>query len=97
MSSPLFIFAEIKPKTAHFIDAQQAITNILDQTRAERGCKSFNLFESPDHKTLYLFEEWEDQNALDQHHAKPYTVSVFKAYEDWLAETPRILPLHSVG
>ena len=97
MSSPLFIFAEIKPKAAHFSDAQQAIISILDQTRAECGCKSFNLFESPDHKTLYLFEEWENQNALDLHHAKPYTVAVFKAYEDWLAETLRILPLHSVG
>lgn len=96
MPSSLFVFAEIKPKPEYFKDAQQAIIDILDPTRAENGCRSFNLFEAPDQDTLYLFEEWEDQNALDQHHAKPYTSAVFKAYEEWLAEPPRILPLHGV-
>jgi quinol monooxygenase YgiN len=96
MPHSLFIFAEIKPKAEHFNDAQQAIIGILDQTRAEHGCRSFDLFESPDQTTLYLFEEWDDQNALDQHHTEPYTVAVFKAYQEWLAEPPRILPLNGV-
>ena len=97
MSNSLFIFAEINPKPEHFKDAQQAITGILDQTRAECGCRSFNLFEAPDHDRLYLFEEWKDQDALDQHHAQPYKSAVFKSYEGWLAETPRILPLHGLS
>lgn len=96
MPNSLFIFAEIKPKPEHFKDAQEAIVNILDHTRAEKGCRSFDLFEAPEQDTLYLFEEWEDQSALDQHHAKPYTSAVFKAYEGWLAEPPRILPLQGV-
>lgn len=96
MSDTLYIFAEIKPKPEHFSDAQQAILNILDKTRAEIGCLSFNLFEAPDQDALYLFEEWEDQSALDQHHAQPYTSAVFKAYEGWLAKPPRILPLNGV-
>jgi quinol monooxygenase YgiN len=96
MPNALFIFAEIKPKPEHFKDAQQAITGILDQTRAESGCRSFDLFEAPDQDTLYLFEEWQDQDALDQHHAQPYTSAVFKSYQGWLAEPPRILPLHSL-
>lgn len=96
MSNPLFIFAEIKPKPEYFANAQQAIIDILDQTRSESGCRSFNLFEAPDRETLYLFEEWDDQNALDLHHAQPYTAAVFKSYESWLAEPPRILPLLGV-
>jgi quinol monooxygenase YgiN len=97
MPNPLFIFAEITPKPEHFKDALRAITGILEQTRAESGCHSFDLFEAPDQKALYLFEEWLDQDALDQHHAQPYTAAVFKAYEGWLAEPPRILPLHSLN
>jgi quinol monooxygenase YgiN len=97
MPSSLFIFAEIKPKPVYFKAAQQAIIDILDQTRAEIGCLAFNLFEAPDQGALYLFEEWQDQDALDHHHAQPYTVSVFEDYKEWLAQPPRILPLHSVG
>ncbi|WP_299850912.1 putative quinol monooxygenase [uncultured Roseovarius sp.] len=96
MTNTLFVFAEIKPKPEHFNDAQQAIIGILDQTRAESGCRSFKLFEAPDQDRLYLFEEWQDQDALDQHHAQPYTAAVFKSYEEWLAEQPRILPLHGL-
>ena len=96
MSKSLFIFAEIKPKSEHFEKAKKAIRNVLTETRAEKGCRSFDLFNSPDQSTLYLFEEWDDQNALDEHYAKPYIIEVFKAYEDWLAEPPRILPLDSV-
>ncbi|WP_310620863.1 putative quinol monooxygenase [Flexibacterium corallicola] len=96
MSHPLFIFAEITPKPEHFKDAQQAIISILDETRAEAGCRSFDLFTSPAGDTLYLFEEWDNQSALDQHHDQPYTRAVFKSYEEWLAKPPRILPLHGV-
>ncbi|MBB3993294.1 quinol monooxygenase YgiN [Sulfitobacter undariae] len=96
MSNALIIFAEITPKPEHFKDAQQAIIGILAQTRAESGCYSFKLFEAPDQDKLYLFEEWQDQDALDQHLAQPYTVAVFKSYEGWLAEPPRILPLRGL-
>lgn len=95
MKKSLFIFAEIKPKAEHFEEAKTAIKDILSQTRSEQGCRSFNLFNSPDQSTLYLFEEWDDQNSLDEHYAQPYTTAVFKAYENWLAEPPRIIPLES--
>lgn len=94
MPTPLFIFAEITPKPEHFEDAKQAILGILPQTRSESGCRSFNLFDGPDQDTLYLFEEWRDQDALDRHHAQPYTAAVFKSYQDWLSHPPRILPMH---
>lgn len=96
MSESLFIFAEIKPKPEHFKDAQQAITDIFADTHAETGCLSLDLFEAPNQDTLYLFEEWADQNALDQHHDQPYSETVFKVYEGWLAEPPRIVHMHSV-
>ncbi|KZL20920.1 putative monooxygenase [Pseudovibrio axinellae] len=96
MLNSLFIFAEITPKPEHYKDAQQAIIGILERTRAEAGCLVFDLFQSPDQDTLYLYEKWTDQNALDQHHAQPYTAAVFKSYQTWLAKPPRILPMNSV-
>jgi len=95
MSKSLFIFAEIKPKPEHYAEAKEAILGVLNLTRDEKGCRSFDLFNSPDQSTLYLYEEWDDQNALDEHYNKPYTAEVFKSYENWLAQPPRILPMDS--
>lgn len=96
MPDPLYILAEIEQKPEHFKDARQAIIGIMDQTRAESGCRSSKLLEAPDQTILYLFEEWQDQDTLDQHHTQPYAPAIFKAYEGWLAKPPRILPLHGV-
>lgn len=97
MQDTLFIFAEITPKPEHFEDAQQAIAGILEDTRAEKGCYQFDLFTAPDNQSLYLFEEWTDQQALDRHHAMPYTAAVFTSYQTWLAGPPRILPMVKKG
>ena len=86
MPDTLFVFARIKPRPEHLADARNAITAILDATRAEEGCLSFDLFDGHGDGCLYLFEEWVDQAALDTHYAQDYTAKVFAAYEEWLAE-----------
>ncbi len=86
MAQSLFVFARIHPKPEHLTDARQAILGILSPTRAEEGCLSFDLFDGQDDGCLYLFEEWVNQAALDNHYAQDYTAKVFRAYEEWLAE-----------
>ena len=93
----LNVIAKIVPRSEHFEEARSAICDIVDRTRAEAGCIEFRLSEDPQSGTLHLYEEWRDEAALAKHHAKPYTSSVFKAYESWLAEEPEILHLRPVG
>ncbi len=97
MTNPLYIFAEITPKPVHFNEARDAISGIIDRTRAEEGCHKFELFTAPDENKLYLFEKWENKAALNQHYAMPYTSAVFDAYQEWLAEEPRIASMHHVA
>ncbi|CAM3880514.1 putative quinol monooxygenase [Litorimonas haliclonae] len=87
------IFAKITPKPEFSDQAIDAVIDILSATRAETGCHRFDLFTSPDRSTLYLDEEWANADALAFHHAQPYTVAVFKSYEEWLAKPPELLEL----
>ena len=81
----LFVFARTSPKHEHFEDAKQAILNILQKTREEPGCRQFELHENHSEKTLFLYEEWENEASLEEHYQKPYTSEVFEYYKEWLA------------
>ncbi len=81
----LFVFAKITPKSEYFDNAKQAIIDILKPTRSEPGCHQFELHENILEGHLFLYEEWEDAEALDEHYQKPYTSAVFENYEEWLA------------
>lgn len=81
----LAVFATITPKPEHLDAARQAIVGILQDTRAEAGCLTFDLHEDPVAGKLYLYEIWSGQAALDAHYAQPYTKAVCQAYELWLA------------
>ena len=95
--SPLFVFARIHPKPEHLIDARSAILGILDQTRSEVGCRQFWLHEGLDDGCLYLYEEWVDESALQNHYAQAYTAEVFESYEEWLAEPVEVTKMTGVG
>lgn len=97
MSDGLFVFAEITPKPEHLEEAREAILGILAETRAEPGCRSFTVLAPQEGGAICLFEEWEDQAALDTHYAQPYTARVFAAYQNWLAQPPVIQKLAHLG
>lgn len=97
MTKSLVIFAQIKPKPEHYDDAKTAIIGILAQTRSEPGCYQFQLNEGMEDDCLYLFEEWQNQTALDEHYAQPYVASVFESYQRWLAEPVNITRLKKVA
>ncbi len=89
MTNTLFGFAKIAPKSEHFADAQDAILAIVEETRAESGCIQFTVLAEPDQGHIFLFEEWQDEAALSEHHGKPYTKAVMDNYDNWLAEPLR--------
>lgn len=95
--TPLYVFAEIEPKSEYLELAIEAIQNIVAPTRNEDGCHRFNVFENRTIGQIYLFEEWTDQAALDRHYAQPYTMAVFESYEKWLAKDPVIKKFSAIG
>jgi quinol monooxygenase YgiN len=48
------------------------LQGMLTPTRAESGCKLYELYESNSGGRFYFYETWESQAALDQHVATPH-------------------------
>ena len=90
----LTYLAEINLKADCFDAACRAVAGIVSATQAEDGCERFDPHPAADGSpTLYIYERWRDRAAFDFHHAQPYTRSVFKSYEDWLAVPVRMTEL----
>jgi quinol monooxygenase YgiN len=58
------------------------LRGMLAPTRAESGCKLYELYESDSKGRFYFYEIWESQAALDQHAASPH----FKYLEQTVGE-----------
>ena len=53
-------------------ELRSLLQGMLAPTRAEPGCKSYELYESGSMGLFYLWEVWESQAAVDQHAATPH-------------------------
>lgn len=94
-SQPLFIFATIKPKSEHLAVARSAVLELVDQTRSEPGCRQFHLHDGLDDGSLYLYEEWDSEDALAKHYEQPKVVAVFESYKEWLSQPPDVVKMKS--
>ncbi len=82
----LYVFAKIILKPQFFSDGRNAIRGIIEPTRREAGCIQFELHQDEAASTLFLYEEWNDSGALEEHYSQPYTKNVFENYSLWLAQ-----------
>ena len=61
---------------------RELLRGMLAPTRAELGCKLYELYESDSKGRFYFYEIWESQAALDRHAASPH----FKHLEQTIGE-----------
>jgi quinol monooxygenase YgiN len=61
---------------------RELLQGMLAPTRAESGCKLYELYESNSKGRFYFYEIWESQAALDRHAASPH----FKHLEQAVGE-----------
>jgi len=62
------------------------LQSMLAPTRAEQGCKSYELYESDTTGRFYFDETWESQAALDKHIATPHFEHLEQAIGELLEE-----------
>ncbi len=92
----LYVIAKIVLRPEFFSEGKQAIIGILDVTRSEEGCKQFELHQDELTSTLFLYEEWVDDAALQKHYDQPYTKSVFAKYTIWLLQPIEVYKISKV-
>jgi len=64
---------------------RELLRGMLAPTRAESGCRLYELYESESEGRFYFYEIWEDQAALHQHASSPH----FKHLEQAIRELVR--------
>ena len=62
------------------------LQGMLTPTRAEAGCRWYELYESDSPGRFYLYENWESQSALDRHIATPHFRHLEQAAGELLTE-----------
>ena len=62
------------------------LQGMLAPTRAESGCKLYELYESDSKGRFYFYEIWETQAALDQHADSPHFMHLEKAIGELVQE-----------
>jgi quinol monooxygenase YgiN len=72
------------------------LQGMLAPTRAESGCKLYELYESNSKGRFYIYEIYESQAALDQHAASPHFKHLEKTVGELLHEPFEVNILRTV-
>jgi quinol monooxygenase YgiN len=92
--SNLNVVGVLKAKSGSEAILQAALSDLVEPTRAEAGCLSYELFASVvDATTFITIEQWRSQADLDAHLETPHTARALEAAADALDGGPAIHPL----
>jgi quinol monooxygenase YgiN len=76
---------------------RNALVGMLLPTRAEQGCRLYQLYESNSRGLFYFYEEWESQAALARHIKTPHYKQLAHASRDLLEGAFEVNILDSLG
>jgi len=95
----LNLVARITPKPECLDLAREALLEIIDRTLAEPGCHIFRLHDGTGEGegSLFLYEEFDDEAALQAHYDEAYTKAVFEKYQTWLAKPVEVIKLRRIA
>jgi len=86
MSKPFTVIATIVAKAGHEAALEKCLRTILEPTRVEPGCLSYELHQDLEHSaSFYMLERWTDDAALQAHSASAH-IQTFRAQASELIE-----------
>lgn len=83
----IMVLARIKAKDGMAEKVKQELMSLVAPTRSEAGCIDYNLHQSTDDESLFMFyENWTSKQALDEHIEKPHLQAFIAKADKLLAE-----------
>ncbi|NIO03514.1 MAG: antibiotic biosynthesis monooxygenase [Proteobacteria bacterium] len=81
------VVARIKAKVGMEEKIRQELLSLVSPTRSEAGCMNYDLHQSIEEKSLFLFyENWASKDDLDRHREMPHLKSWREKSKDLLEE-----------
>lgn len=85
------VIATLVAKADKIEETKAALSSLVDPTRDEPGCVSYQLFQSNDDPTEFVtVEEFTDDAAVDSHMASEHIGAALAAAPDILGADPKI-------
>ena len=91
MNGKVTVIAHMRAKPGREQEVREALLGLCGPTRAEKGCINYDLHQSPDDPTLFLFHEnWASKSDLDAHSQSPHLQAWRKRATELLVEPTRV-------
>jgi quinol monooxygenase YgiN len=69
----VFVSVIIKSKVGHSADLKEILLELVDNSRSEKGCLQFDLYQSTDNENMFIIsEEWVDRLWFDIYSQQDY-------------------------
>ena len=86
MSQPLRVVAHLRARPDRTDDLKQLLQGLVEPTRNEPGCRSYELHQNVENPAEFTFvEEWDDEAALGAHFETPHVRRALEKAPDLLA------------
>ncbi|MBX7172936.1 MAG: antibiotic biosynthesis monooxygenase [Pyrinomonadaceae bacterium] len=91
MSEYLYLTAQLKVRNDKVEELKSAALAIVADSRAEDGCISYNVHQSIEDETIFIWREsWKSKDDLNKHFEKDYVKEFFVFANEVAAEPPKI-------
>jgi quinol monooxygenase YgiN len=92
------VVAEVRAKAEHVEAVKAACLALVAPSRADKGCLNYELYQSSEDATLFIFyENWESLQDIEQHLESPHSYAFDAATAGLLAEEEKITYLEKIG
>src|SRR3954464_7715926 len=87
----IVVVGKVSTDEARRADLVRAGQAVAQASRAEAGCLGYRLYQDTEDPDAYVFiEEWESQQALDDHFATPHVAEFMQAITPTLSAPPDV-------
>ena len=76
---------------------RKTLVGMLTPTRAEQGCRLYELHESSNRGLYYFYEKWESQDSLERHIETPHYKQLAQDGRDLLESAFEVNVLDPIG
>jgi quinol monooxygenase YgiN len=90
-ADPLRVVARIKAKPEAVGDVRELLCGLVEPTRKESGCVTYELLQNREDPTDFTFvEEWESEAVLESHAASDHIKAIGPKLQPLVADAPDI-------
>lgn len=91
MNSTIHVVARITALPERVAQLRNLLSGLVEPTRQESGCITYELFQNPADATEFTFiEEWVSDEALNAHFKTDHFLDAFQRIPDLVISTPDI-------